>query len=85
MDTSIVLSEECISQIISLTSPRDACKVSEVSPVFKSAADARSYCPLDYQEILSNLVSSSELFHCPRGIFFSTFARTTSSSKMVLW
>ncbi|KAJ0092275.1 hypothetical protein Patl1_25933 [Pistacia atlantica] len=75
MDMSIALPEECVSQIISLTSPRDACEVSEVSPLFKSAADARSYCPLDYQEILSNLVSSSELFHCPRGIFFSTYQK----------
>ncbi|KAK0608012.1 hypothetical protein LWI29_024098 [Acer saccharum] len=63
MDVSVILPEECISHIISNTSPRDACRSSMVSPHFKSAADSdyvwESFLPTDYQQIISNLVSPS--------------------------
>ncbi|KAJ4722948.1 F-box protein [Melia azedarach] len=66
MDNNIVnnLPVECISLIISLTSPRDACRLSVVSPAFKSAADSdtvwEKFLPPDYQQIItSNSVSSS--------------------------
>ncbi|KAK3187830.1 hypothetical protein Dsin_027391 [Dipteronia sinensis] len=63
MDISVILPEECISHIISITSPRDACRSSIVSPRFKSAADSdyvwESFLPTDYQQIISNLVSPS--------------------------
>ncbi|XP_019054130.1 PREDICTED: F-box protein PP2-B10-like isoform X2 [Nelumbo nucifera] len=56
-----VLPEGCISNIISLTSPRDACRLSAVSSVFRSAVDSDSvwerFLPSDYQEILSRSVS----------------------------
>ncbi|KDO49392.1 hypothetical protein CISIN_1g035450mg [Citrus sinensis] len=44
MDITVVghQSAECISHIISLTVPRDACKSSLVCHVFKSAADSDS-------------------------------------------
>ncbi|XP_031250059.1 LOW QUALITY PROTEIN: F-box protein PP2-B3-like [Pistacia vera] len=67
MNITAVLPEECLSQIISLTSPRDAanCKVSVVSPLFKSATDSDAVwerlLPSDYHEIVSDSVSSSEL------------------------
>ncbi|KAL9408681.1 hypothetical protein AB3S75_047127 [Citrus x aurantiifolia] len=56
---------ECISRIISLTTPRDACISSTVYPIFKSAADSDSvwekFLPSDYEQIISNLVSDSSL------------------------
>ncbi|KAH9680949.1 F-box protein PP2-B10 [Citrus sinensis] len=62
MDITIALPAECISNIISLTTPRDACRLSVVSPVFKSAADSDSvwenFLPSDYKQIISNSVSS---------------------------
>ncbi|XP_031251058.1 putative F-box protein PP2-B12 [Pistacia vera] len=67
MDMSIVLPEECISQIISLH-PRDACKVSGCSCV--QVVEMREVSPLDYQEILSNLVSSSVISPSKRDLFF---------------
>ncbi|GAY31691.1 hypothetical protein CUMW_287780, partial [Citrus unshiu] len=55
----------CISHIISLTTPGDACRLAVVSPVFKSAADSdlvwERFLPSDYKLIISNSVSSSSL------------------------
>ncbi|KAH7573066.1 hypothetical protein ACOSP7_006496 [Xanthoceras sorbifolium] len=63
MDTSVILPEECISHIISFTSPGDACRSAVVTPLFKSAAysDAvwERFLPSDYQQIISSSVSSS--------------------------
>ncbi|XP_043703760.1 F-box protein PP2-B10-like [Telopea speciosissima] len=60
-----VLPEGCISNIISLTSPRDACRSSVISSVFRSATDSDSvwerFLPSDYKQILSSLVSPSPL------------------------
>nr|AWL54296.1 phloem protein 2-11 [Boehmeria nivea] len=51
------LPEECISHIISLTSPKDACRLSLVSPLFRSASDSdavwENFLPNDYREIVS--------------------------------
>ncbi|KAM7466115.1 hypothetical protein LguiB_013677 [Lonicera macranthoides] len=51
------LPEVCISEILSLTSPRDACRSSAISSGFKSAADADAvwhrFLPPDYLEILA--------------------------------
>ncbi|XP_042505590.1 F-box protein At2g02240-like [Macadamia integrifolia] len=56
-----ILPEGCISNIISLTSPRDACRSSVISSVFRSATDSDSvwerFLPSDYQQILSSSVS----------------------------
>ncbi|KAL9408675.1 hypothetical protein AB3S75_047121 [Citrus x aurantiifolia] len=65
MDITIALPAECISNIISLTTPRDACRLSVVSRVFRSAADSDSawenFLPSDYKQIISNSVSDSSL------------------------
>ncbi|KAJ4722952.1 F-box protein [Melia azedarach] len=63
MDMTSVLPMECVSHIISLTSPRDACRLLAVSPAIRSAANSdavwEKFLPSDYQEILSNSASSS--------------------------
>ncbi|KAJ4722954.1 F-box protein [Melia azedarach] len=65
MDITSVLPTECLSHIISLTSPRDACRLLAVSPAIRSAANSESvwkkFLPSDYREILSDSVSSSSL------------------------
>ncbi|XP_062165893.1 F-box protein VBF-like isoform X3 [Alnus glutinosa] len=59
--TGAVLPEECIATIISFTSPRDACRASLVSPIFRSAAGSdlvwERLLPQDYQQIISESVS----------------------------
>ncbi|KAI3967622.1 hypothetical protein MKW92_003497 [Papaver armeniacum] len=51
------LPEGCISDILSLTTPADACRSSLVSTLFKSAADSdalwEKFLPADYQDIIS--------------------------------
>ncbi|KAJ4955863.1 hypothetical protein NE237_012646 [Protea cynaroides] len=58
-----VLPEGCISNILSLTSPPDACRSSVVSSVFRSAADSDSvwerFLPSDIQQILCSSVPLS--------------------------
>ncbi|XP_010264074.1 PREDICTED: putative F-box protein PP2-B12 [Nelumbo nucifera] len=55
------LPESCISNILSFTSPRDACRSAAVSSVFRSAAESNTvwdrFLPSDYQEILSRAIS----------------------------
>ncbi|KAG5531267.1 hypothetical protein RHGRI_026022 [Rhododendron griersonianum] len=61
MDNFYVLPEGCISQILSLTSPRDACRSSAISSLFKAAADSdgawEKFLPSDYRQIMSRSVS----------------------------
>ncbi|GAY33745.1 hypothetical protein CUMW_276050 [Citrus unshiu] len=70
MDITIALPAECISNIISLTTPRDACRLSVVSPVFKSAADSDSvwenFLPSDRGDLLnpSSRVTLIQLSEC---------------------
>ncbi|XP_031274048.1 F-box protein At2g02240-like [Pistacia vera] len=58
---SDVFPEECISETISFTCARDACRFSVVSTVFKSAADSdavwEKFLPSDYREIISGSAS----------------------------
>ncbi|KAJ4955528.1 hypothetical protein NE237_012311 [Protea cynaroides] len=58
-----VLPEGCIADILSLTSPRDACRSSVVSSIFRSAVDSDSvwerFLPSDIRLILSSSVSPS--------------------------
>ncbi|XP_071940705.1 putative F-box protein PP2-B12 [Coffea arabica] len=55
------LPEGCVSNIISLTSPQDACGASVISVGFKSASESdtvwEKFLPSDYKEIISNSVS----------------------------
>ncbi|XP_043722222.1 F-box protein PP2-B10-like isoform X4 [Telopea speciosissima] len=59
------LPEGCISNILSLTSPPDACRSSVVSSGFRSAANSDSvwekFLPSDIHQILSSSVSPSSL------------------------
>ncbi|KAF7844812.1 putative F-box protein PP2-B12 [Senna tora] len=76
MDMTKVLPTDCISKIISLTSPRDACRSSSVSSVFKKAEESddvwERFLPPDYQNIILQYSSSSSLTDSltKRQIFF---------------
>ncbi|KAI4349931.1 hypothetical protein L6164_010472 [Bauhinia variegata] len=52
-----MLSEECVSTILSYTSPPDACRFSLVSSTFQSAANSdlvwHKFLPSDYEDIVS--------------------------------
>ncbi|KOM30024.1 hypothetical protein LR48_Vigan845s005200 [Vigna angularis] len=57
------LPEGCIATILSLTSPRDACRLSLVSSTFQSAAESdavwHKFLPSDFHTLLSQYPSSS--------------------------
>ncbi|KAG6731282.1 hypothetical protein I3842_01G121500 [Carya illinoinensis] len=63
MDITSELPEECIADIISKTSPPDACRMSLVSRTFSSVAASNfvweALLPPDHQQIISESVSSS--------------------------
>ncbi|KAI5424490.1 F-box protein PP2-B15 [Lathyrus oleraceus] len=64
--TSIVsLPEECVSAILSRTSPQDACRFSMVSHTFVSVANSdlvwKNFLPSDYEDILSRTVNQFAL------------------------
>ncbi|KAJ7973590.1 F-box family protein [Quillaja saponaria] len=53
----MVLPEGCIANILSFTTPRDACRLSLVSKIFRSAAESDAmwerFLPSDYHSIIS--------------------------------
>ncbi|KAL1341777.1 hypothetical protein HN51_028311 [Arachis hypogaea] len=57
------LPEGCIANVVSLTTPRDACSLALVSSTFRSAAESDSvwdrFLPSDYNDIVSQSTSSS--------------------------
>ncbi|XVF31418.1 hypothetical protein REPUB_Repub16aG0144400 [Reevesia pubescens] len=69
-----MLPEDCLSTVLSFTSPEDAFRSSLVSTSFRSAIDSDmvwdKFLPSDYPEIMSSLVtplkfsSKKELFQC---------------------
>ncbi|XP_022734383.1 putative F-box protein PP2-B12 [Durio zibethinus] len=65
-DMTAILPEVCLSHILSFTSPRDACRSSLVSPIFRSAANSDTvwerFLPSDYQDIISNASLPAETF-----------------------
>ncbi|XP_010241130.1 PREDICTED: putative F-box protein PP2-B12 isoform X2 [Nelumbo nucifera] len=67
------LPEGCISNIISLTSPQDACRSLVVSSEFRSAADSDAvwerFLPSDYRDILSRSVSAVD-FPSKKDLYF---------------
>jgi F-box domain len=67
------LPEECVSHVISLTSPRDACIFSLASSAFRSAADSdttwQRFLPPDCASILSRTVDPVE-FSSKKDLFF---------------
>ncbi|XP_010923972.1 F-box protein PP2-B11-like [Elaeis guineensis] len=58
------LPEECISHVLSFTTPRDACRSALVSAAFHSAASSdalwQRFLPSDYESILSRAVDPVE-------------------------
>nr|GEV02562.1 hypothetical protein [Tanacetum cinerariifolium] len=56
-----VLPEGCISDIISLTSPRDASRAAAISKTFNTAADSdavwEQFLPPDYRHVIARVVS----------------------------
>ncbi|KMZ71929.1 F-box protein PP2-B1 [Zostera marina] len=67
------LPEECISHILSLTTPKDVCVCAAVSTVFHSATESDSvwnqFLPSDYQNILSRAVDHVH-FSSKKDLFF---------------
>ncbi|XVE89609.1 hypothetical protein DITRI_Ditri20bG0009500 [Diplodiscus trichospermus] len=68
-----MLPESCVSVILSLTSPPDACKSSLVSTIFQSAADSdfvwERFLPSDYREIVSKSSNKFE-FSSKKELYF---------------
>lgn len=76
MEITKVLPDDCISLIISLTSPRDACRMALLSHAFNSIADSNAvwqmFLPLDYIHIISNSSSPPSLLSLPKkDLYFS--------------
>ena len=70
------LPEVCIAGILAWTSPRDACRMSVVSPEFLSAAESdalwQTFLPDDYQEMIGGSSESSARldFSSKKELFF---------------
>ena len=70
------LPEGCIARILACTSPRDACRMSVVSPEFLSAAESdalwQTFLPDDYQEMIGGSSESSARldFSSKKELFF---------------
>ncbi|XP_050254508.1 F-box protein PP2-B10-like [Quercus robur] len=62
-----VLPEGCISDIVALTTPKDACRSCAVSSIFRAAAESNavweSFLPSDYQAIIAQSSSSSDFLN----------------------
>nr|XP_023923943.1 F-box protein PP2-B10-like isoform X2 [Quercus suber]XP_023923944.1 F-box protein PP2-B10-like isoform X3 [Quercus suber] len=60
-----VLPEGCISDIVALTTPMDACRACAVSSIFRAAAESNAvwerFLPSDYQAIIAQSSSSDSL------------------------
>lgn len=60
---SFDLPEGCIAKVMSLTTPKDACRLSAVAENFRSAAESDivwdSFLPRDYQQIIYRSVEDS--------------------------
>jgi hypothetical protein len=65
VDLLYVLPQDCISSVMSFTSPQDACRSSSVSTSFRSVAESDavwgSFLPPQYQSIISRSADSSSL------------------------
>lgn len=68
------VTENCISLILSFTSPLDTCRASSVSTVFKSAGDSdelwNKFLPSDINRILSRSVSPPFNYTTKRHLYF---------------
>ncbi|GMI96129.1 phloem protein 2-B10 [Hibiscus trionum] len=70
MDFTRILPEECLSLIISLTSPGDACRSATVCTALRSSVDSdavwEKFLPHDYRSIISGSSSSTSLLSLMR-------------------
>ncbi|KAJ7978223.1 F-box protein PP2 [Quillaja saponaria] len=68
------LPEGCIANILSFTTPRDACRLSLVSKIFRSAAESDAvwdqFLPSDYQSIISRSSSSLLATSSKKDLYF---------------
>ncbi|CAH1436327.1 unnamed protein product [Lactuca virosa] len=69
-----VLPEGCLSEILSLTSPRDVCRAASISKGFNIAADSdpvwERFLPPDYREIIGRAVSPVVVFGSKKQLYF---------------
>ncbi|XP_021800808.1 putative F-box protein PP2-B12 [Prunus avium] len=77
------LPEGCIANVVSLTTPRDACRLSSVSRSFKSASDSDAvwdrFIPPETHTILSAQSPSSSVFSSP--LYPSSHSSTSNSNS----
>ncbi|KAH6770035.1 hypothetical protein C2S52_014838 [Perilla frutescens var. hirtella] len=84
------LPEGCIANIISLTSPKDACRVAAVSLGFKSAADSDTvwerFLPPNFEEVVSR-ATSPLAFKTKKQLFFLLRSSTLllDGGKLSFW
>lgn len=81
MDITKVLPADCIANIISLTSPKDACRSSCVCSFFKAAQESddvwERFLPSDYEDIMAQSSHPSlPTSLTKRQIFFHLFHHT---------
>ncbi|KAI9116354.1 hypothetical protein K1719_012521 [Acacia pycnantha] len=69
MEITAILPRECICKIISVTTPKDACRLSAVSSAFKESADSddtwQAFLPSDWQDLIARSCSP-ELISLPK-------------------
>ncbi|XP_054816066.1 F-box protein PP2-B11-like [Prosopis cineraria] len=69
MEITRILPKECICKLISLTTPKDACRSSVVSSAFKELADSddtwEAFLPSDWQDLIAQS-SSPNLISMPK-------------------
>ncbi|XP_047317028.1 F-box protein PP2-B11-like [Impatiens glandulifera] len=75
MDLLNKLPENCIAKVISLTSPEDACRISVMGSIFRSAADSDSvweaFMPSGYRDIIARAAAAPPTsFSSTRDLFF---------------
>ncbi|KAF8394142.1 hypothetical protein HHK36_020348 [Tetracentron sinense] len=75
-----VLPEGCISNILSLTSPGDACRSSLVSSIFRWASESdivwEKFLPSDYKDIISRSFSPSPVVFSSKKELYSRLCNT---------
>ncbi|XP_042032178.1 F-box protein PP2-B10-like, partial [Salvia splendens] len=63
-DDVYVLPEDCIATAISLTSPKDACRLSAVASTFRSASESDAvwarFLPSDYRDLISRALDGGD-------------------------
>ena len=72
------LSEGCIANIVSFTSPQDACRACAISPIFRAAAESDAvwerFLPSDYQAIIARSSSSSSFNYSSKKQLYLTLS-----------